>query len=147
MTTDQTRRTALKSKVAKSRSELSAKGTAARTLEAAAKRPLTLLAGGIVAGLIVGAFLPRRLGRKLVRYGITGATVASELGRNYGRSALGAAGEASREGRQKLEVLGETAGAYGRKAITATEARAREGRKLGVNLVRQGLKIASNLRH
>lgn len=148
MTEKQDRRKSLKAKIEKSRSTLPVPrrgaGEIART---AAGNPFVILAGGLVVGLIAGALLPRRFGRKLVRYGVTGATIAGELGRTYGRTAIDSAGEAGRGAREKLGDLGESAGSYGRKALTLAERRTREGRDIGEKLLREGIRIASNLRH
>lgn len=148
MTEAKTRSAGIKEKLAKSRETL----PATRQPKAAPPAPargnaLLMLAGGLAAGLVIGALMPRRFGRKALRYGLTGATIASELGRNYGRSAADAAAQAGRTGREKLGEWSETAGEAGRKAVSTAERRAREGRDLGEKMIREGIRIVSNLRH
>jgi hypothetical protein len=72
--------------------------------------PALMVAGGVVAGALLGALLPRGAGRKLVQRSTALAAVGAELAAVYGRHALEAAETASREGRERLGEFGETLG-------------------------------------
>jgi hypothetical protein len=101
--------------------------------------PVGLVASGLVAGLIAGALLPRGIGRKLGRGLISGALLAGEIGRNYSQTATRKAGEAGREGREKVIELSSHARAASGRTLDST-------RRIGMKVVQETLKIASNLK-
>lgn len=72
------------------------------------EHPLALLAGSVVLGAVAATLLPRSFGSKLGSRVLGLAAVAGELGSLYGGKALEAAAEGAREGRDKLEDIGET---------------------------------------
>lgn len=105
--------------------------------------PLALIAGGLVTGVLIGALLPRGIGRKLARGAVAAAAVAAEVTAAYGQQAAEKAEEAGREGRKALAELGDKAGEQGRKAASA----ARKGGDLGIRFAREAIRIVSELRH
>ena len=113
--------------------------------------PFALMAGGLALGAVIGALLPRGIAGKLARNALSAAVIAGEISLNYGQQAAQQAGEASREGREKLSVLGKNAEVKGRKALSAAGAAAgtssRMGRDLGIRVARQAIRFVSDLRH
>lgn len=65
------------------------------------------IAGGLVAGVLIGALFPRAAARKLGKQSSRIAAVAGELGMAYAAQVLSRAGEAAREGREKAVDMGE----------------------------------------
>ncbi len=102
----------------------------------AGEYPLLTLAGGLAAGLLFGALLPRKAGSKLGARALTAATVAGELGLALSKSARERAGQAGREG---ISRLGE-GGAHIRHRAAGT------ARSTGLALARQALKLAAKAR-
>lgn len=120
-----------------------------------AEYPGLAIAAGLGLGLLAGAVLPRRAGRKLARGAFFLASTGGELGMILGKQALRKADDATRDGRQKL---GETvsgaahkaadasrkAGAQAKDAATDASERARD---LGLGLAKMAIDAASKLRH
>ncbi len=94
----------------------------------AAQYPLLTLAAGALAGVALGALLPRTLGRKFSRRAVTVLTIAGELGLAASRRARDAAGEAGPELRLKA---GQVAGG---------------ARSKGLSLAREAIKLAARAR-
>ncbi|PLK25971.1 hypothetical protein [Novosphingobium sp. TH158] len=101
--------------------------------------PVALVAGGLVAGLLAGALMPRGLGRKVGRGLVSGAVLAGELGLAYSQQAARKAGDAGRDGREKVIELGSQARAAGSRTATSSK-------ELGLKLARQAIKLAAGLR-
>ena len=94
----------------------------------AGQYPLLTLAAGALAGVALGALLPRAFGRKFSRRAVTLLTVAGELGLAASRRARDAAGETGPELRLKA---GRVAGG---------------ARSKGLNLAREAIKLAARAR-
>lgn len=143
-------RTRIKQKIAASQDRLKREGAAKLTprktakpaaqpeglLAAAAEYPFLSVFGGIAAGAVIGALLPKALGGKLVRRSVALATVAGELGMVYGKSALEKAGEVGHEAQERLgdavKSLDEgTADARARAVELASEAGTRASHLAG----------------
>lgn len=123
--------------------------------------PFALVLGGMAVGVIAGAFIPRIAGGRLARSAMFAASIAGEMGLAYGKRALRKVGEASGEGRVRLEKLGDSlsegAVIYGRKAsdvvsqagektsVVAGEV-AGSARGTGMKLAKKVLKLGSQLR-
>lgn len=126
----------------------------------AADYPLALVAGGLVAGVVIGAMLPRsgRLSRSVTAL----AAVAGELGLSYARKAVDGmsdAAEAAAEAGRKVSggiaerageiagAAGERAGDYSGKAAEAAEEAMVSLRHSAEGLARQVIRLTSHLRH
>jgi ElaB/YqjD/DUF883 family membrane-anchored ribosome-binding protein len=112
--------------------------------------PWAALAAGAVAGVALGALLPKGAARKLVGRGSALAGIAAELAIAYGRQARTAAAEAGHEGAEKLGELGEvvserTAGLR-RNAVEAGEAAATRAQGAGRTVLREAVRLASRIR-
>ncbi|MFM5929756.1 MAG: hypothetical protein ACKOPQ_02490 [Novosphingobium sp.] len=101
--------------------------------------PVALVAGGLVAGLLAGALLPRGVGRKVGKAIASGALMAGELGRNYSREAARRTEAARHDGRDKIIEIGTRAKVAGRRTVTTS-------RDLGIRAAREAIRLASNLR-
>ncbi len=108
--------------------------------------PVALLVGGLAVGLIVGVLIPRSLSRRISRNAVALAAVAGELGNTYGRKVIDGAAEVTRDGREKLGELSESADDYRRAATTSATASARRSRELAITLVQEAIKFATKLR-
>lgn len=162
-----TKRKAIRDKVAAAQADLAKPAVPERDppegLKALAMDyPFALMLGGVAAGVVIGALLPKGAARKLTRGAIAAATVAGELGLTYGRNTLEAANETAatvtREGRLKLEDLsgkladlsesvGENANEAGKRALAVASDAAEGARGTGLRLARQVIKLTSQLRH
>lgn len=78
--------------------------------------PLALLAGGLALGAVASVLLPRSFGSKLGSRVLGIAALAAELGSVYGSKALDAAAAGARDGRDRLEDLGENLADQGSEA-------------------------------
>lgn len=109
--------------------------------------PFTLILGGLALGAIAGALLPRSATRKLGRGAVVAAGVAGELGLAYGRQALETAVEVSGGGREKLGALGEKLMELGETVGAGASDAAGSARDTGLKIVRQVIRLTSQLRH
>lgn len=101
--------------------------------------PIALIAGGLAAGLLAGALLPRGIGRKVGKGILTGALMAGELGRSYSAQASRKLVDVSSDGREKVVELGTRAQAGTRKAASTS-------RDLGIKAAREAIKMVAKLR-
>ena len=120
--------------------------------------PIALVAGGIVAGVLIGALLPRARQSRLSKGAVALAGVASEAGLNYARKALDNMAEAAQVSGRVAEAVGERAGAvlhsvgdsaadYSGKAADTAESAATALRSSAEGLARQVIRLTSQLRH
>lgn len=122
--------------------------------------PFALIAGGIVAGVVIGALLPRT-GRLSKSVGAL-AAVAGEVGLSYARKAIDGVGEAAGTAAEAggkvasavgeragdlIEAAGDKAGAYGGKAADNAEQAVASLRHSAAGLARQVIRLTSQLRH
>ncbi|WP_068076736.1 hypothetical protein [Novosphingobium lentum] len=171
MTDKRTRRVRDRIEAAHERNEAAAAAQQppkSRVRQLAEDHPIAMLAGGIVVGALVARFvpvgrlLPAGLGRKVRRNALSLATVATELAAAYGAGAgefaavAGAkaadfASEAGREGRERIEDLGEVVSEAGtearRRAADFAEVAVNGARGAGVAAMRRVGEIASRVRH
>ena len=156
----ETRRTRIKDKIAASQERLKPGGAPSprkleplpdryppdRFSQLAGEYPLLAVAGGLAAGVVVAALLPRAFGRKFSRRALAAATVASELGLTFGKQAFDAASEASREAREKLGDLGETidgsTAEVRQRASRAAGTAASSARSTGLKIARGAIRMA-----
>lgn len=114
------------------------------------EHPGLIVAGGLAAGLLAGALLPRRAAAKaggnFSAKAMSLAAVAAELAVTLGQQAREQAGDVAREGRAKLADLGESAGTLGRTAARRATAVRGEATRTGLNLARQTVKLAAKAR-
>ena len=124
--------------------------------------PFALLAGGIVAGVVIGALLPRPNTSRLARNVGALAGVVGELGLSYARRAVDgvseAAGTAAEAGGRMADTVGdrtadligaagETVGTYSGKAVETAENAVANLRHSAEGLARQVIRLTSHLRH
>lgn len=99
--------------------------------------PGLAIAAGLGIGLLAGALLPRSTGRKLARGAVFLASTGGELGLAFGKQALQAADEATRDGREKLsETASEVATAVADRATELGHKAADAGRNAGARAQR-----------
>lgn len=108
----------------------------------AREHPGLVLAGGLLAGLVVGALIPRRTGSRLLRNAASVAAVAGELAVVFGEQARERAGET----REKLADLTEKAGDATRRAARAGRERGHDARDAGLKLARKAVDSVAGLR-
>ncbi len=112
----------------------------------AGQYPMLTLAAGALAGVALGALLPRTFGRKFSRRAVTILTVAGELGLVASQRARVAAEQAGRQGTARLGEVGEnivetSAGLRRRASKVAGGARS-----TGLALAREAIKLAARAR-
>lgn len=116
----------------------------------AGQYPLLTLAAGALAGVAIGALLPRAFGRKFSRRAVTIVTIAGELGLAASRRARDTAEQAGRQGTARLGELGESIGEGGgelrRKAGRVAGSFAGAARSKGLSLAREAIKLAARAR-
>jgi hypothetical protein len=121
-----------------------------RVATLAGQYPLFTVAAGVVAGVAIGALLPRAFGRKLSRRAVTIATLAGELGLAASRRARSAAQDAGHEGAVRLgelsETIGESGGELRRRASRAAGNATSSARSAGLTLAREAIKLAARAR-
>ncbi|MDE2411824.1 MAG: hypothetical protein KGM18_08640 [Sphingomonadales bacterium] len=108
------------------------------------------IAGGLVAGVLIGVLFPRAAARKLAKQSGKIAAVAGELGMAYATQALSRAGEAAREGRDKAidmgEVIAEKSGDARDRAAKLIEDGSGKARVTGSLLARKAAEIVAKAR-
>lgn len=107
--------------------------------ELAKDYPVSLVFGGLLAGIVAGSLLPRGIGRKVARTIVSGALVAGEIGRNYSRDATRKAEVMAQDSRSKVAELGGRAASAGKRTMGSS-------RDLGVRAAREAIRLATNLR-
>lgn len=116
----------------------------------AGQYPLLTLAAGALAGVALGALLPRALGRKFSRRAVTIVTLAGELGLAASRRARDAAEGAGRQGTVRLgelnESIGEGSSELRRTAWRIAGSVAGGARSTGLTLAREAIKLAARAR-
>ncbi|MES2493300.1 MAG: hypothetical protein V4579_08490 [Pseudomonadota bacterium] len=172
MTNSDTKRQALREKVEQSQAELAKsdpvnpgvprrdppEGVAALVMD----YPFVLMIGGLAAGAVIGALLPKGAARKLTRGAVAAAAAAGELGRTYSRNTLDKASDTassvSRGRRRAIDGLSErladltdsvseNAHTAGKRASTVATDAAEGARDAGLRFAQQVLKLTSHLRH
>lgn len=116
----------------------------------AAEYPWLSVAGGLAAGLLLGALLPKAAGSKLGRRAMGFASVAAELGLALSRQARDAAGDAAETSATRIGEIGHridegTAELRGRARRQAGVA-ASSTRSAGQRVVREAIRIATKAR-
>ena len=128
----------------------------------ALEHPFALVAGGIVAGVVIGALLPRANTGRLARNLGALAGVVGELGLAYARKAVDGVGDAAssaadtgskvaeRVGNKAgdiIDAVGETAHTYSGRAAETAESAVANLRNSAEGLARQVIRLTSHLRH
>lgn len=136
----------IRAQIDKSSAELKSTAPAKRVPEAVppegvsglvADYPGLAIAAGLGIGLLAGALLPRSAGRKLARGAIFLASAGGELGLAFGKQALQAADEATRESREKLSgTASEVANTVADRATELGHKAADAGRSAGAGAQR-----------
>lgn len=113
--------------------------------------PFAMLAGGIVAGMVIGALLPRANTGRLARNVGALASVVGELGLAYARKAVDGVSDvaenAAEAGGKVAEAAGETVQTYSGKAAETAEHAVANLRQSAEGLARQVIRLTSHLRH
>lgn len=113
--------------------------------------PIAVIAGGLLLGALLAKFLPRSGIGKLGSRAITLAAAGAELASLYGSKAAESAGEAAREGREKLgelgEAIGESASEAKRRTVDLADVALTGAKVLGGTAVRRAAEIVSKVRH
>ncbi len=116
----------------------------------AGQYPLLTLAAGALAGVALGALLPRTFGRKFSRRAVTIITIAGELGLAASRRARDSAAEAGRHGTARLgelgDSIGEGSGELRRTAGRVAGSVVGGARSTGMVLAREAIKLAARAR-
>lgn len=105
--------------------------------------PMLVLAAGLGAGLLAGALLPKKAGRKLGGRALALASVAGELAIALGSQARDAAGEGAREG---LAAVSEKTAPIRQRAARAAGSARSGARSAGLVLAREALRLAAKAR-
>lgn len=112
----------------------------------AGQYPLLALAGGALAGVALGALLPRAFGRTFSRRAAAMITIAGELGLAASRNARDAAEQAGRQGAVRLGQVGENL-AEGSSGLRQRAGRAAgSARSNGLGVAREVIKLAARVR-
>lgn len=162
MSTDDAKRTRIKAKVAASQARQKRAGPSARPRPApkddlpedyrslARQYPWLIVGGGVAAGVLVAALLPRGIGRRWGKRAMAAAAVGSEVALAFGARARDAAAEAGRDGIERLEEFGGTVGEgtaeMRERATKAGGAAVRQARDTGLSLARGAVKLAARVR-
>jgi predicted lipid-binding transport protein (Tim44 family) len=102
----------------------------------AGEYPWLAMAGGLAAGVLIGALLPRQAGSKLGARALSVATIAGELGLALSKTARSRAGKTGRDG---MTRIGE-----GRTQLRSRAAGT--ARSTGLAIVEQAIKLAAKAR-
>jgi hypothetical protein len=112
--------------------------------------PWLALAAALGGGLLVGALLPRGIGRKAGRRALTVAMVGGELALALSKQAGKAAQERSREGLARLSEIGETVGEAGsdlrQRTVQVSATASGKAREAGTRLAREAIRLAGRVR-
>lgn len=135
---------------------------AAKVRALATQHPVALIAGGIVAGVLIGAILPRARNTRLSRGAAALGAMAGEAALAYARKAIEGMSEAahtvSDEGSRLASGIGERAGGlidtvqdeagtYSAKAADGVAEAAHALRGSAEGLARHVIRLTSQLRH
>lgn len=116
----------------------------------AGQYPMLTLVAGAVAGVALGALLPRAFGRKFSRRAFTILTVAGELGLAASQRARVAAELAGRQGTTRLSEVGEnfseSSAGLRRRAGQVAGSAAGGVRSVGLTLANEAMKLATRAR-
>ncbi len=111
----------------------------------AGQYPLLALAAGAMAGVALGALLPRAFGRTFSRRAVTILTIAGELGLAASRNARDAAQQAGRQGAVRLGQAGDSL-AEGRSGLRQRAGRiADKARNTSLDAAREMIKLAARV--
>ena len=110
--------------------------------ELARERPALVIGGGLLAGLLIGALMPRGAAGKLAKGAAGAAALGSEIGLSLARQARDGAGEASEHLRSQAERAGDGA----RRLQKGTIAAAGSASSAGLELARAALQFITSRR-
>lgn len=163
MSEDNARRERIKSRIAASQARLdpNAAAPARRKLpdatppedyrSLALEYPWLTLAAALGGGMLIGALLPRGMGRKLGRRAMSAAMVGGELAIELSRQAGRLAEEGGRDGLARLGELGTRVGDagtdLGQRAAQASTSAAGKVRKAGTAAVRKAITLTGRAPH
>ena len=82
-------------------------GTGDRLTMLAREHPMLLIAGGLAVGIAISTMIPKSPTRKYGKQAIGFLAMLTELGASYGREALDNAGDAGRNGKERLGELSD----------------------------------------
>ena len=113
--------------------------------------PVAVIAGGLVLGVLLARFLPRSGISRLSGRAMALAAAGAELAALYGSKAVDGAGEAARDGREKLGEIGgtisESAGEARRRTLDLADVAIAGARAVGDSAARRVAGLASKVRH
>jgi ElaB/YqjD/DUF883 family membrane-anchored ribosome-binding protein len=104
--------------------------------------PGAVVAGGVVLGLVAGAFLSRGTGRRIARHALALAEVAGTASLALGKQAMDKAEDAGDELRRQGGVIAEKAGKLAEPAEEAVDAASDAAQRL----LRKAVELAAKLR-
>jgi hypothetical protein len=94
------------------------------------EHPALAIAAGLGLGLLVSVLIPKGPGRKLLRRGGLVTSAAADMALVLGRLALTKAGEATEEGRERLDEIGDRVGDAAHRAAAASRAAGKNVKRL-----------------
>ena len=103
------------------------------------EHPGLVLAGGLAAGLLLGALIPRRKGSQLLRNAASLAAVAGELALAFGEQTR----ERAEDARDRVVDLSHKAGNASRRAAHSGLEKGDEAREAGLRLARKAVKAVA----
>lgn len=117
----------------------------------AEEHPIALLAGGLLLGALVARFMPKSVFGKLGSRAAALTMAGAEMATLFGGKVATAAGDVTREGREKLEELGEsvsesTAGAR-RTTSNLADIAISTAKAVGSDALRRVSEAADRVRH
>ena len=119
--------------------------------QVANEHPIALLAGGLLLGARAARLLPRNMFGRMGKSAAALAAMSAELATLYSAKVADAAGDAAREGKDKLEELGntvgESAGEVRRRTSDFADLALSTARDLGGKAIRKVSDAAEKVRH
>lgn len=117
--------------------------------------PIAAIAGGILFGALAARYLPRLGFGKFGKRAVTLAAAGAELAALYSSRAADSAGDAAREGREKLgelggslsESIGETAVEAKRRGVDLADVALAGAKAFGGSTARRVSELVSKVRH
>jgi hypothetical protein len=111
------------------------------------EHPGLAIAAGLGLGLLVSVLVPKGPGRKLLRRGGLVASAAADMALVLGRQALARAGEASEEGRERLDEIGDRVGDAAHRAAAASRAAGKSAQRMAREASATARERGSELAH
>jgi hypothetical protein len=111
------------------------------------EHPGLAIAAGLGIGLLVSALIPKGPGRKLLRRGGLVASAAADMALVLGRQALARAGEATEEGRERLDEIGDRVGGAALRAASASRAAGKSVQRMAREASATARETGSELAH